>query len=347
MEVMTVTGPIDADTLGITLSHEHLLLDLRNQFTEFDDPEKRRMSRQPLRMDNLGAVRRNPYAIKDNLLLDDVDLAVREAEFFKALGGRTIVDCTSVGIHRDAEKLRQVATRTGLNVLAGCGYYTCDTHPPEMDTWSAEEIARQIIEDLTVGIDNTDIKAGLIGELGTSESLHPNERKNLVAGAIASKQTGAAIHVHTYPWSRTGSEVLDVLLRHGVDPAKIVICHVDVVIDLDYIRALLKQGAYVEFDNFGKEFTIDPADRSFAGGAFARDIERVRTIKNLLNDGYAQQILITNDICLKCMLHHFGGWGYDHILRNIVPMMLDVGIDQATIDTFLQDNPKRLYGVTN
>ena len=88
MEVMTVTGPIDADTLGITLSHEHLLLDLRNQFTEFDDPEKRRMSRQPLRMDNLGVVRRNPHAIKDNLLLDDVDLTVCEAEFFKALGGR-------------------------------------------------------------------------------------------------------------------------------------------------------------------------------------------------------------------------------------------------------------------
>jgi phosphotriesterase-related protein len=343
MHVMTVTGLIDAEAMGITLPHEHLLLDLRNQFTEYDDPERRRRSHRPLGPDNTDEVRDDPYAVRDNLLLDDLDLAVREAQRFKSLGGRTIVDCTSVGIHRDARRLRELSLRTGLNVLAGCGYYTQDTHPPQMDAWSAEEITQQILRDLTEGIDGTDIKAGVIGELGTSNPLHPNERKGLVAGAMASRQTGTAIQVHTYPWGRVGLEAVDVLVGHGADPAKIVICHTDVEINLDYIRELLRRGVWVEFDNFGKEFNIPPNDRGFAGGVFARDEQRVAALKTLLDDGHARQLLLTNDICLKCMLHQFGGKGYDHILAGVTEIMIGVGIDRATIDVLVRDNPQRLY----
>ncbi|MCL5096029.1 MAG: hypothetical protein M1608_00535 [Candidatus Omnitrophica bacterium] len=339
--VMTVTGPVDADKLGITLPHEHLFIDLRNQFTEFSDPEKRRVSHEPLQMNNLGVVRRNPYGIKDNLVLDNLDLAVDEAEAFKSLGGRTIVDCTSVGICRQPGKLAELAQRTGLNVVAGSGYYTYDTHPPEMELWSIEQLAEQILRDFNVGIEGTPIKAGIIGEIGTSNPIRPNEKKALQAAALAFQQTGAGIQVHTYPWGQAGLEAIAILLEGKVTPAKIVICHIDVEINLDYIRALLRKGVFVEFDNFGKEFYIDPADRGFAGGIFARDIERVRAIKQLVDEGYESQILVTNDICLKCMLHAYGGWGYDHILRGIVPMMMHEGISQHAIDGFIRDNPKR------
>ena len=77
----------------------------------------------------------------DNLVLDDLDLAVEEIAMFQAAGGRTVVDCTSVGIHRDPRRLLAIAQRTGLNVIAGCGYYTQDTHPPEMTRWSIDTIA--------------------------------------------------------------------------------------------------------------------------------------------------------------------------------------------------------------
>jgi phosphotriesterase-related protein len=344
MSIMTVTGPVGAESLGKTLSHEHLFIDLRNQFTEFKDPEKRRVSRQKVKMSNLGVLRRNPYAVKDNLVLDDLDVAVEEVSFFKSLGGATIVDCTSIGINREAAKLRDLARRTGLNIIAGSGYYTYDTHPPEMDGWPPERIADQIVRDLTVGIDGTDIKAGIIGEIGTSNPIRPNEKKNLVAAAMAFRQSGVAVYIHTYPWGKAGLEALDILFNGNVDPAKIVICHIDVEFDIEYIKALLGRGVYIEFDDFGKEFYIDPADRGFAGGVFARDIERVRVIKTLIERGYEKQILVTNDICLKCMLHHYGGWGYDHILRNVVPMMVDEGISQNTIDLFLSENPKRLLG---
>jgi phosphotriesterase-related protein len=343
--VTTVTGVVSASELGVTLAHEHLFIDLRNQFTPFEDAEKQAISEQPVQMSNLGRLRRSPYAVRDNLVLDDLELAVAEAREFQKLGGRTVVDCTSIGIRREPLKLRELAQRTGLNIIAGCGYYTHDTHPPEMNDWSAEQIAEMMVRDLTEGMKGTDVKAGIIGEIGTSDPIHPNEKKNLIASALAYQSTPAAVFVHTYPWGKAGLEATDVLVEHGVDPAKIVICHIDVEFDVEYIKALLQKRVFVEFDNFGKEFYIDPADRGFAGGVFARDIERVRVIKALTDSGYERQILVTNDICLKSMLRHYGGWGYDHILRNIVPMMQDEGISQQAIDAFLIDNPQRLLAI--
>ena len=347
MSVMTVTDPIDAAELGITMIHEHIFIDLRNQFIEFNDSEQKRISMQKVDNSNLQLLQGNPYAIKDNLLIDDVETAVKEIELSKRAGAQSIVDQTNIGIDRDVSKLKEIAQRTGLNIIAGCGYYTSDTHPAEMDEWSSEYIADIIIRDLTEGIDGTDAKAGIIGEIGTSIPIHPNEKKVLIATAQAHSKTCVAISVHTYPWGKTGLEVADVLIDNGADPAKIVICHIDVKFDLDYIRALLAKGVYVEFDNFGKEFNMETAPQKggFAGGAFARDIERVQVIKQLLEEGYEKKILIANDVCLKCLLHQYGGPGYYHILCNIPPMMLEQGVSEATIDMFLRQNPQRLLDV--
>lgn len=341
--INSVTGPVSLDSLKVVLPHEHLFIDLRNQFTEFIDPQKRAISKQDVDIRNLGLLRRNPYAVRDNLLIDDFDLVLSEVLHFKRLGGSAIVECTSVGIHRDVAKLRDLARRSGVTVIPGCGYYTHDTHPPEMDHWSVEDIAEQIIRDLTQGIDETGIRAGVIGELGTSASIHPNERKCLLAAAQAFGQVRVPIYVHTYPWAQTGLEAADVLLKDGVDPGKIVICHLDVQPDLGYVRSVLERGVWVEFDNFGKEFYIPPEDRGFAGGVFMRDIERVRLLQQIVAWGYKDQVLLTNDICLKSMLRAYGGWGYGHILENIVPMMMHEGLTHEIIDLLIRSNPRRLF----
>src|SRR5690242_61631 len=109
MDLMTVTGPVARDKLGVILPHEHLFIDLRNQFTEFKDAEKDRLSRESVNIHNLGALRTNPYAIKDNLVLDNLDAAIQEVEYFKRAGGQTIVDCTSIGIGRDMQQLQSLA----------------------------------------------------------------------------------------------------------------------------------------------------------------------------------------------------------------------------------------------
>ena len=237
------------------------------------------------------------------------------------------MDCTSRGIGRDAAGLLDIARRTGLNIIAGCGYYTQDTHPSEMPAWPADRIADEMLRELTDGIGETGVRAGVIGEIGTSSPIHPDEAMDLRAAATAWRQAPVALYVHTYPWGGHGLDAARLLTDGGVDPARIVICHGDVELDAAYLRRLLELGVCIEFDNFGKEFEPDPQPGGFAAGAFAsRRRRRVRAILELLEAGHESRLLITNDICLKCMLHAYGGRGYDYVLTGVVPALKAAGV---------------------
>ena len=161
----------------------------------------------------------------------------------------------------------------------------------------------------------------------------------LRAAAIAHKRTGVAINVHINPWTTNGIEAADILLNAGVKPEKICISHIDVENREDYILELLKKGVYVEFDNFGKEYYIRREVRNSGYGLFVHDTDRVSLVKKLIDMGYLDRILLTCDLCLKNLLHFYGGWGYDHVLTNIIPMMEDEGITSEQIRTMLVENP--------
>ncbi len=341
MSVMTVNGPLAADSLGVVSPHEHLLIDIRNQFTEFIGIARRARSEGKVCLENMDALSRNPYAVKDNLVMDDVALAAQELMRFRQAGGDTVVDATLTSIGRDPDALRDLSRATGVNIIAGCGYYTADTHPADMAHKTVAEIRQEILHDLRQGMDITRIRAGVIGEIGTSAEIHPGEMKVLEAAAEAQLETGVGVIVHTYPWGQRGLDALEILCGKGVPPQKVSINHIDVEIDLTYCRQLLREGVFIEFDDFGKEYFIDRRDRGFAGGVFARDIERVLAIKTLLDEEFLDQILVACDVCFKTLLHRYGGWGFDHILTHIVPMMLDEGITPAQIDVLLRDNPRR------
>ena len=344
-KIRTVLGDIDTKSVGIISPHEHVFADGRIQFTEFCEVTKKILSEQKVNMSNLDVLSRNPYAIKDNLLLEDVKLAEKELLCFKKAGGEAIVDATTIGIGRDPEALKNISQTINLPIIMGSGYYTEDTHPDCLKKKTVNDISKEIINEIKVGINNTNIKVGVIGELGTSDPILPGEKKVLISGAKAQSETGVGIIVHTYPWGRRGLEALDILSNNGADLDKVYISHVDIEIDIDYDKSILEKGAYVGFDCFGKEFFINQKDRDFAGGVFARDIERVKAIKELIDSGYLSKILIACDICLKNLLHTFGGWGYDHILNNIIPMMKEVGITKEQIDTILITNPKKFLEI--
>lgn len=201
-----------------------------------------------------------------------------------------------------------------------------------------------MLGELTKGIAGTGIRAGVIGELGTSEPIHADEWKVLDAAARAHALYPAPIYVHIYPWGTRGAEVAEFLLARGVAPEKIVICHVDTLPDFGYIRAVLQMGVHVEFDNFGKEFPVQDG-AGFAGGRFANDRERVSLLCRLIEEGHLAQLLISNDICLKAMLHHYGGQGYHYLLTHIVPQLGAAGITSAQIDQLLRSNPARVLEV--
>ena len=186
--------------------------------------------------------------------------------------------------------------------------------------------------DLLVGIGDTGIRAGVIGEIGTSAVMTDDEKKVLHAAGIVGAETGKGVHVHTDLYTENGFEIADILTGEGMRPEKICIDHVDVLLRPDYIRALLDRGLYVEFDDFGKEFYVNGERR------FAYDLERAKLLAELVKAGYGERILVCNDICLKTMWKKFGGTGYAHILRTVKDMMVYCGVDEKTYMSMLTDN---------
>lgn len=331
--ITTVTGEIHEDKLGVVSSHEHIFIDMRMCVDE--PPDSPKCFHDSIRGDNRAEVFSDPYAILDNALLDNVDDAVKEMEYFKEWGGNTIVDCTLDEIGRNPIALKEVSERTGVNIILGCGHYYHKAHYPYVKDASVEKLAEEMYHDITYGIGDTGIKAGIIGEIGTSAVMSPDEKKVLHAAGMIGAQTGKAVHVHTDLYTENGFEVIDILTGEGMKPEKICIDHVDVWLRPDYIKALLDKGAYVEFDNFGKEFYVSEERR------FAYDLERIKLLKQLIDEGYKEKILVCNDICLKTMWKKYGGTGYAHILRTVKFMAEKNGIDENTYMSILTDNVKR------
>ena len=194
-------------------------------------------------LENLGWVRYDPFRNKDNLELLDENMAIYEIGLFKAAGGGTIVDATTIGIGRDPVALVNVAEATGVNIVMGAGYYVDIVHPSDMDDRSEEQLASQMINELTVGVGGTGVRAGIIGELGCSWPLTRNERKVLRAGAWAQKETGAAILIHPGRNPRAPFEILDILEEAGADISRVIMGHLD--------RTILDTATLLEFADRG------------------------------------------------------------------------------------------------
>lgn len=341
----TVTGTVTANEVELICPHEHLFLDMTHEAVEPKTDKQKQVFYSDIQMKDLGVLRRNPYIVKTNLVLDDVDTAVYETEFLKDYNCNLLVDVTTVGLGRDLEKLQEFCKRSDLNVIAGTGLFVHDVITDDFEKMTVEQLADWMINEINNGDSVTGVKPGVIGEIGTSEVIYPVEKKSLLAAAIASVKTDLPVYVHTYSWSRAGLEAIDILMENGVKPQNICICHLDVTFDDEYIRKVLDRGVYLEFDNLGKEFYFEEQDGAFSGGPFETDVARVRKLKELINEGYVDRLLLANDLCLKASLRTFGGWGYDHVFCNIVPMMKMEGISKQDIKTIIEVNPKRfLFG---
>lgn len=331
--ITTVLGEIPVDELGIASAHEHMYIDMRGcvDVTGNEPP----VFRQPVTAENRYETFSDPYAMLDNALLDCEADAEKELLLFKNAGGKTIVDCTLDEIGRDPLKLKRLSEKTGVHIVMGCGHYYHKAHFPYVKDASVETLANELRRDILQGVGDTGVKAGLIGEIGTSATVTQDEKKALQAAGIVGAETGKAVHVHTDLYTENGFEVIDVLTREGMKPEKICIDHVDVWLRPDYIRGLLDRGAFVEFDNFGKEFYVSEKRR------FAYDLERIKLLASLINEGYAGQILISNDICLKTMWCRYGGNGYAHILQTVRKMAYENGIGENAYQSILSENVKK------
>src|SRR5262250_3353623 len=195
-QVQTVLGSVAPDAIGIALPHEHLLIDFKVMFAEPAAAGDKGQAFEPVSLDNLGWVRQNFNANLDNLRLLDERTAEDEIRLFQRAGGRTVVDPTPKTLARDPLALARIARATGLNVVMGSGYYVAASHPPDMDQKSVEALAREMIADVTVGAGESGVRAGLLGEIGTTHPWAANEQRVLRAAIAAQRETGAPLMIH-------------------------------------------------------------------------------------------------------------------------------------------------------
>lgn len=337
MGILTVRGAVEKEEIGICLPHEHLQIDLRG-LVEKPDPKENRFFYEPLTLENRWRIYSDPYTLLDNALLKG-DRVLRELSLSAECEIRTIVDVTPPDVGRNAQELYEISRQSGTNIVMGCGHYIDAAVSPQVKKLSEKELAEEMIKDLRFGADNTQIRAGVIGEIGTSAEITDFEWKSVRAAGVAALETGAGIHVHTSLWEENGLSVANLLIDMGVRPEKICIDHIDVELRSEYLYKLADLGVLMEFDNFGKEYYISKRNRGILKGRFAYDLERCRVIADLVQRGWEKQILLSNDICLKSMLCSYGGNGYAHVVRNIIPMLKDVGLSDSAVKNIFIGNP--------
>ncbi|MCF1436606.1 phosphotriesterase-related protein [Agrobacterium vitis] len=338
-KVMTVAGPICVDQMGVTLMHEHILNDCRCWWHQPKTPERQYLAEGFVCMEILGELRQDPFVNKHNITLDDEPLAITELMDFAKAGGKTVVEPTCQGIGRNPLALRRIAKASGLNIVMGAGYYLASSHPAKVAEMTMKAIADEIVHEALVGVDGTDVKIGLIGEIGVSSDFTAEEEKSLRAAAQAQLRTGLPLMVHLPGWYRLGHKVLDIAAEEGADLRHTVLCHMNPSHDdLTYQGELASRGAFIEYDMIGMDFFY--ADQQVQCPS---DEDAARAIVKLVEMGHLDRILLSHDVFLKMMLSRYGGNGYAYILRHFLPRLQRHGLGADALTTLMRGNPLSVF----
>jgi phosphotriesterase-related protein len=336
---MTVNGPLRVEELGPTHVHEHLYVDCRPILDLHGYPV---VSDAPLTIETAAEARWNPGGFPDNYHQTDVEQVIDELRPFVEAGGRTIVEVTPSHMSRSPEILHSIANSAGVHVVMGGGYYLASSHPAGTSERSVEDIAEEIITEFRNGVGETGIKPGIIGEVGTGDPFHPEEERVIRAVALAHSETDLPISVHLHPWGFEGTKVLDVLESEGVSPERVMLGHMNTAIgDEAYQLGLLERGANLGYDLMG-------FDHSLIGlGKYPpSDLDIVLGLIRLADRGHLSQLFVSQDMGgVKTRLLAYGGWGYAHTLRHVIPLFRDNGWGDAECDQLMVGNPARLLTI--
>jgi len=346
--IQTVLGPIDPGDLGTTLSHEHIVMDGSAWFLEPTEASEVHLAYQPVSLENLWWIRYHWFQNLDDIRHLSEEEAIAELTHFKRAGGGAVVDMTNNGIGRDPMALARISRATGLNIVMGSGYYLAMSMPQGFETKTEEEVTQEIVSDINVGVAETGIRAGLIGEIACSADVEPREVKSLRAAAKAQQLTGANLHIHPDP---TIFRTVEIIEDAGADPSRTTIAHVDVrrLAGPEDRLNLLERGYTLEYDTFGREsyypLYLKTSRLSSEIVDIPNDHQRINEIIEMVQAGFIEQILISHDIWNKHHCRKYGGFGYDHILRNAIPVMRAKGLTDEQINTIMVENPKRVLTV--
>jgi phosphotriesterase-related protein len=308
--VMTVLGPVAPDSIGFTLPHEHTQISLWHIQDRWDYWE----------------------------LTKDEPVALEELALYREAGGTTLVDLTLPGVGRDPLWLRGLSERSGLNLVMGGGWYRTAYYPPEalIDKRSVDSLAEELVAEATVGVGETGVRIGILGEIGTDKPwVTPSEERVFRAVARASRRTGLAITTHAV-LSDVGQAQLTILEEEGVDPGRVVIGHQDSYPVLDHYLSLIERGASIEFDFLGMTFS---AIEEHGEGRV------IDLLLELLRRGHADRVLLSQDVCHTSQLRRYQGNGYVYLHMTFLPRLRERGVSQEEIDQMTIGNPRRVLAI--
>lgn len=318
--VHTYRGPIQPEDVGSTLIHEHIFVRNPELETSLPDAEW------------------NPHQA--------VEQAVQGLTDLHALGIQTVVDLTVPGLGRDVRLVADIAARVPITLIASTGWYTPNVlptffqfHGPGRVIDRVDPLIELFIRDLSEGIAGTGVRAGMLKVMTDVDGITPDVARVMTAAAVAHRETGAAVTTHSHPASRNGLLQQAFLGERGVAPDRIIIGHSGDSEDLDYLRELMNNGSTIGLDRFGMEQVVP-------------DVRRVHTLLALLEQGYADRIVISHDAAFYSHVtppswraRAAPRWRMDTISRSILPALRDAGVPDETLEQMLVENPRRLLAV--
>ena len=322
--VETVTGPIDADQLGTTLIHEHLIY--RDEAVATWWP-------------HVGSV----VPVDPPRACGPEELHEAAMDCARAVverGVKTICEPTGMFGGRDVEFSRRVSEESGLQVVPCTGIYTYDHLPTFFVTRDADVMADLFVHDIEQGIQGTGIKAAFLKCAADQPGVTENVEKVHRGVARASVRTGAPIMAHSHPASQTALRQIEIFEEEGVDLSKVQIAHTGDSDDLDYIERVLEKGVYIGMDRYGLEIFL-PFEK------------RNATVAALLERGYADRMFLSQDytatldwypVEMEQQLLDAGAakdWSMTLVLDRVIPILREAGMTDEQLRTMMVENPRR------
>lgn len=355
----TVLGPVAPDELGFTSMHEHVMFygavlgkRLRREIPENALPLS---AEDKVSLANVGMLLNNSIMSYDALIQDDIDVMVRECMDFKKSGASALLELSVPGLSINMSALKEISLRSGLHIIASTGFYTWDSWPENYYDKPLSFYKRHMEDEIKYGISGTDIKPGSL-KIALNDLNEMEERALRAAGQICA-ETGLPLTVH--PCEKAGGDrlqVVKILKEEGVSPSKIVLAHsktehrptsfAEVMyhpdayyVTTEELKRLFDTGVNLCFE------LQNPLGFEMMGQGHYGELGKIAGLYEVLKEGYEAQIVLGNDVCGRTMLAHSGGMGYLRLTTFLIPVLMEAGISQRTIDRITKYNPAEILAV--
>jgi len=319
--IRTVSGDIAAETLGYCQCHEHLFI-------------AKGISGEKI----------------PSLIIDDYTKTKEELQLYFGEGGRAVVDAQPVGCGRMTKELQNVSRETAVHIIASTGFHKLDFYESDhyIFKMEQEELEKLFIDELNEGMYTDCVngpqapviqgsaKAGIIKSASDGRDIRlvddrlPIYKRLFSAAGAAARKTGAPVLTHLEMGKGAQSQ-LEVLTSQGIAPDRIIMSHIDRVLDssnIEYRLAAAESGVYLQLDTIGRF-------------KYHSDEEEAAFIRLLCEKGYQDKILLGLDTTRERLKSYGGTIGLNYIMNNFRSLLTAFGIDDDLFHQFTVENPKR------